>query len=402
MLRTTTRMIRSLSQQSVRTISRRSFSLRIESKQIQQARWISHSAKKLAINNESKLTTKPLLHQSQFSFSHLLNFLGMATAGSMAVGTGWLLYHYGLKNRETPIVGSYIDLSKDDHHGLIVSNKKFKRVGDKVKGDLSGAVVEDEEHHTLYLKKGAIDHLELMDELVIADFLNMVRPNDQPRCIIIEEMQETGKARFYTLSEILPNSMDLEDFLLKGNWREELDKIPMVGLGEALAGKLIFGTELKLANMLMTKKKDKHGQDCYVVTAIDHERPGEGLFSNAMFTSDPITMLNHVKDFGNIDDNIPLSGTQVASEFRQYAIDKGLVKEADVIAFYKKMIAVNPKKMDKIMRALDGDTGVMTHEEHEKFKTMIEHIQQRAHEFLVKHEHIPDPEIRKPSNGRSC
>lgn len=381
-------------------VPRRSFNLFAKNPQFPKVRPIRQ------FHSSAPLHLEPRLPQEKkSSCCYVLEKLGMACAASMFAGTGYMLYNYGMKEREIPIIGSYVDLTKDDHCGLIVSGKKFRTIGDKVKqlkGDLSGSIVENLENHCVYLKKGAIDHLNLIEELIIADFLNMLRPNEQPRGLIIEEMQESGQARFYTLSEMQPNSMDLEDFLLKVKWKEELEKVRMIGLGEALAAKMAFGTELKLANLLVTKKKDEQGQDVYVVTAIDHERAAVGFLGNDMFTSDPNTMIDQIKDFHAFDqemNNTPLAGSLVALQFRDYVLERELIKESDVVEFYKKMINVNPTKMDKIMHALDGGNGVMTHEERERFKYLIEKVQQRAHDFLVKNNHIQIMEERSKTHA---
>src|SRR5690348_11246895 len=43
----------------------------------------------------------------------------------MAAFTFWIMKEYGFRTREKKIIGTYIDLSKDNHRGLIVSSESF-------------------------------------------------------------------------------------------------------------------------------------------------------------------------------------------------------------------------------------------------------------------------------------
>ena len=204
MLRTTTKILRGFSQKPSfnKIISRPYYRRAMES----------------LLQPKPKTLTPEISNKPRASFS-VASAIGTAFAGSMFAGTGWLLYHYGFREREIPITGCYVDLTKNDHNGLILSNKKFKKVGEKVKGELSGAVLQNIDSNKNFLEKGAMNHASLIVEVVIADFLNMVRPGEQPASLIMEEMQDSGIARFFTLSEIYPDSMDLEDFVLNKNCR---------------------------------------------------------------------------------------------------------------------------------------------------------------------------------------
>ena len=253
-----------------------------------------------------------------------------------------------------------------------------------------------------------MNHASLIVEVVIADFLNMVRPGEQPASLIMEEMQDSGIARFFTLSEIYPDSMDLEDFVLNKNWREEFSRVPVVGLGESIAAKLAFGTEIKLANLLITKVKNAEGQERYVISAIDHEILGEDYFITKKFTTDPASLIYELRDFHPFDPDdpsakkLPLMDTEKGLEFKNYLLTQGIIKSEDVVEFYKKMIEVSPRKIDKVMTALDGGNGVMTDSEHHKFKSMIDEAQRHARQFLLDNNHIEESQAGRPKHACSC
>ena len=99
MLRTTTKMLIGLSRQS--------YSSKMLSRQY--CHRLIESLDKTAKNK--MFSTQPKKPSSSFSIG---SALGVLATGSMFAGTGWLLYKYGFKEREMPITGCYVDLSKND------------------------------------------------------------------------------------------------------------------------------------------------------------------------------------------------------------------------------------------------------------------------------------------------
>lgn len=190
------------------------------------------------------------------------------------------LISLSLKPRESEITDTAIDLEKNPHHGMIVDSSRFEHAGDKAKGELSGEIVRDKLTGFIYLKKGAESKDTLIKEFVASRWLALLRPGEQPDALILQECHDDGTARFYTLSRIYDNSMDLEEFIKRGDWREKLAKKPLIGLDVAIAADFLLAKnqDTKLANYIVIET-----EKAYVAACIDHEKWDASLLYSCAF-----------------------------------------------------------------------------------------------------------------------
>jgi len=154
-----------------------------------------------------------------------------------------------------------------NYKNLLVNASDFNYVSKKTKGSLSGCVVENKETGRRYLKKRADNLDKLEREFFIANLLTLINHN-QPRSLIMKEIDEDGQPKFYTLSEMRPNSIDVLEFIKRGDWKERIAKKPLVGADCALAADSMFGKHLdiKFANLIIEETPTHH-----IITTIDHE-----------------------------------------------------------------------------------------------------------------------------------
>lgn len=305
----------------------------------------------------------------------LLPFLPIATLVAA-------LYFFS-PERETPVLHAPIDLNSQSRKNFMVSSDNYIRVGDKPKGDLSGEIVEDKFDKTKrYLKKGAPHLKGLLQEFLISEFLEMIRPGIQPESLIMQELQEDGQARFYTLSRMYPNTMDLEDFVKQGDWKEKLAKKPLIGFEVALAADNIFAKQqdMKLANYIVTEKEDG-----FYVASIDHECAGANLFSflnQRLFSIDITGLILGVRDLHpkNEDNHAGLAGDPRAREFMLEA--SKFMDENNIIEFYKKIAAADTKNITALISSIDGTGGLITALETHPYFMEIADIQAGAVKFL--------------------
>lgn len=353
-----------------------------------KTRFFSGTVFRSLLFSEAKLT-KPSRHFSQFAseskpykpslFLRSLEIACSVTGAGMALGTLWMLKKYGLQNRQNKITGSYINLSEDNHSGLIVSSEEFEYVKEKNKGELDGNYVRHKKDGKLYLKKGAQSKHMLVAEFLISDFLNMVR-EEQPKCLILQEKQADGSAEFFTLSEIHDNTMDLEDFIKLTNWRENLKKKPLVGFEIAIASDLMFSKEkdMKYANYLVTETAD-----AYVVTAIDHEFSGDGFFAKQVFSYDIAEISKYIIDLYPANDfnRSEMAGDIRGIEFMEFVLKNQFMHKENIIQFYKMVSHVNMRNVQKLIDTIDKNNEVITKKQGREFENMMQSVQMGAKKF---------------------
>lgn len=285
--------------------------------------------------------------------------------------------------RETPVTHSKIDISSENRKEFMVDSSKFKRVGDKPKGELSGEIVEDELGNR-YLKKGA-QHLNgLLQEFLISEFLSMIYPGVQPDSLIMQEIQADDTARFYTLSRMFPNSMDLEEFVRQGDWKEKLANKPLKNFDVALAADFALGKarDMKLANYIIIEKDDG-----YYVATIDHEYAGDSYFGfyQPICTTDITKLCRGVNDIYPPDEynKSGLAGDPRAVEFMQEA--SKFMDEKNVLAFYQKIVDANTTHITALISSIDGTGGLLTALETHPYFNQLATLQERARKFLYSH-----------------
>lgn len=298
---------------------------------------------------------------------------------SLAVSSVSYMIYMVNQPREQNILHDPIDLSCKKSDNFIVSSANYFYVGKKIKGDLSGAIVQDKEGRR-YLKKGAKNLNALVKEFLISEILAMIYPGLQPESLIMQEMKPTGKAQFYTLSRIYDNTMDLEAFIRQGDWKEKLAKKPLIGFEVALAADNAFAKQqdMKYANYIIQERDDG-----YYVASIDHEFAGAGFMSFAnqtVFTTDIDNLTRGVRDLydASEDNHAGLAGDPRAHEFMIEA--KRFMKEEAIMTFYESLSQMDIKKADSFIENLEGTHGLISTDEGYKFFDEIEAVKLGASE----------------------
>jgi hypothetical protein len=212
---------------------------------------------------------------------------------------------------------------------------------------------------------------------------------EQPKSFILEERQEDGTVRFYTLSQILKNTMDLEDFITRVDWKEKLKQKPLVGLEVALAGDLMFAKQrdMKYANFLVTET-----EKAFVVTSIDHEFAGDGCLASQIYVSEPAAIVQYIRDLDAPDvsyNSGTLAGDPRAYDFIEYVFKQGFMHKENILAFYEKVAKVSARNVGHFIHAIDGENGLISDKERDEFQKMIDNVQYGAKDFLLEQHKSP-------------
>lgn len=311
---------------------------------------------------------------NRFRGQYDVSMLGLIAA----TAAGSLLFAYMMKDylgpRETEILQPVIDLKKNSHHGHIVDADDFTCIGPKPTGELSGCIVKHNATNETYLKKGAKSKKTLVKEFIIANFLTMLRPGEQPPSLIMEEKHVDGKARLYTLSKIYPNSMDLKEFISQPDYAEKIAAKPIIGFEVALASDMLFAkqADMKLANYVIIER-----DEAFYVVSIDHEMSGCGIHGKRVFVDDIKHLYSHIRDIstlisGNEDDPAEFVNSEAAQEFIHLAIPH--MKIENVERFYETVAAANIKVMTDLIDDIDTQDGVITREEGDEYLNYLKEI----------------------------
>lgn len=286
--------------------------------------------------------------------------------------------------REREILQHRIDLEHNPHHGYIVNSNDFEFVAPKPTGELSGSIVKNKNTGKLYLKKGAKTKDALVREFLISNFLALVRPGEQPPSLIMQEVHSDGQAQLYTLSEIFPHSMDIQQFILTHSNYADLFKLkPLVGFDAALASDHIFAeqSDLKFANLIIIEK-----EDAYVVATIDHEMSGKGPRAKCVFTDNPNKLIRSIRDIdstlgANDEDPSCFIDSSLAQDF---ATDtKPYMSRNGILGFYSRVGGVDLKEFYPVIDSIQGIDGIISDEEKMQYISEFNKIIQRARQFVV-------------------
>ncbi len=301
------------------------------------------------------------------------------------VGAIALLDHYSNPPREVEILHAPIEIKSQGSKKYIVNGGDYSYVAPKPKGDLSGAIVQDKEGRR-YLKKGAPHLNGLLQEFFISNLLHMARPEAQPEALILQEILPDGKARFFTLSRIYENSMDLEEFIRLGGWKEKLAQKPLIGMEVALAADNIMAKQkdTKLANILITETENG-----FQVGTIDHECAGASMWSfinRVRFTLNLDELSACVRDLypPSEHNKSGLAGDPRAKEFMLEA--KKFMKEDNVLAFYTRLTEVPIVECMALLAAVYQGDGLLPAIEMHQYFSQLEEFQALTREFLLNHE----------------
>lgn len=341
---------------------------------------IRGSSRRESLNSRTMNLVPAQVSPKRFNLGDFATFLMFGLSASAIAYISYLAN----QPRETKILHAPIDLSYYNRATFIVHSTEYIEVGRKPKGDLSGAIVEDKEGRR-YLKKGAKDLNGLLEEFLISDFLAMLYPGIQPESLIMQETQADGRARFYTLSRMYENSMDLEAFVRLGDWKEKLMKKPLIGFEIALAADNAFAKQqdMKLANYVVIEREDG-----YYVVSIDHECAGTNYFNIAnsiVFTTDIDKLVRGVRDLYPADEHnrAGLAGKPEAKEFMSLA--RTFMNEENVLSFYQKIAEAKISKVTDLISSINGVEGLITALQTHKYFDEVATVQSSAVKFMYDH-----------------
>ena len=286
-----------------------------------------------------------------------------------------LFYLHDKAKRERNITGLLIPESE-----LIISNEHLKIIGKKPRGDLSGAIVSYEKNGVAYLEKGAQDYEALVIEVIYSNLLSLLRPGVQPVAKIAQEKLNNGYSRFYSLSQMVENAVDIEQFIRDNkDWEEKLGSKPIKGLDVSLALDFMLAKhrDMKLANYLIIDQGSS-----YEIATIDHEFANRGITHNEFF--DGIAsqhfldeMVQCVKDlYPPSDENKSgLAGDIRAKRFFEIARPQMTIE--NVNAVYKKVAELNYDRLIDLTEKLNK-SGFLNESELQHYQTHLFAIRDAA------------------------
>lgn len=347
------------------------------------------------------------------------NFKLAATLLSLTAAAG---YAFSLSAKattpakETIIKLPAIDLSEyNDERRLIVDSGEFEIIGRKPKGHLSGKMLKHKATGDIYYMKGATSFENLVKEVLFAETMRMIEPK-QPKGLLLQDTQPTGQAVFYTLSQVHPGSVDLEDFVEQELYKD--DK-PLLGMKTAIMMDLLFGkqSDMKLQNYVaipLSKGDTFHGQvvdqDSWGVVCIDHEIALTGirfLTRNKSQTRDElddfieIHLQCLIRDYSEGSEPNPgqvappkLANDPRVSEFLDIALT---TDDRDVDGVYARLAGENTafpmlESMVAILCQHHKNHGIMSHEDHRHHLETLRSIQDKACRYVNKHGLEPNEE----------
>lgn len=330
---------------------------------------------------------------------------------SLAAGIGYamkLINDATTPPKETPVIMPPIDLSRyTDKNRLIVDLDEFEIVGDKPKGHLSGKMLKHKETGEIYYMKGATSLDALVKEVLFAETMRFIEPK-QPKGLLLQDRQPDGQAVFYTLSQVHPGSIDLEDFVEQELYKG--DK-PLLGMERAIAIDMLFGkqSDMKLQNYVAIPLKagdTYHGevveQDAWGAVCIDHEIALTGI---KILTRNKSQTYDDFKAFSNmgclirdrVEGNEPnpgqvappkLAGDPRVKEFLETALDTDNYDKIDRIYLQLAGEATAFPVLEGMVAILcehHKHNGNLPHEAHREHLELLRGIQDNACEYVARH-----------------
>jgi hypothetical protein len=321
--------------------------------------------------------------------------------GSVLAFGGYTAYKAKLEPREREIYGKPFEIAGRIGSPSCCGMKDFevvKRSGssENCNGSLNASLLKNKQSGKLYLKKGAKSRDALIREVAVSRALAILRPGIQPQSLLMQEVQSDGSVRFYTLSEISPNSMDLEDFAKQGNCAEKLAKKPMEGLEVALAIDALFSkqSDTKLANLILIEKEDR-----YVVASIDHEQACSTMFSRynqEVATKDLDRLVGYLRDLHAPEDGVPkvgMMGDPRAVNFVKTA--RKQMRSESVVEFYKAFAEADFSPLVDELRLMSKFSNIVT-------KADVIYYKKRLAGMQVKAQALVDSAAREQSPANTA
>lgn len=249
-----------------------------------------------------------------------------------------------------------------------------------IHGSLESRIVTDKNTGDRFIKKGAHSADTLKKEFMYSRFLHAAFPNSQPQSYFVQKKLGENEARFYTLSTIYLNSMDLEEFIRQPNWRDLIVDKKVLYLDRALTldGLLAKQQDTKYANLVI-REFATH----YEIISIDHEFAfGTTLVSERpILTHDPIKLISMLKDLQNPDTDrvIGLQGEIVAHEFIDAVFDD--MSTATIYDTYQKVAETDTKPIINTCRLYAASGTLFALADCEHYEKKFDKIKKLAREF---------------------
>lgn len=321
--------------------------------------------------------------------------LGLGLIGAGIVGSLGGLAFLSNEPREREIRAKAFDLSGEKSTNLYKAEgfQPYIRGHGTEAGSLPKNVLQDTETGQLYIKKGARSRDTFLREYVIANALALIRPGEQPRSLLLQDdVRKDGSARFYTLSEIYPNTKDLRQFIEEGNAVEKIKEKPITGFEQALASDGIFAKQqdAKYANYIITDTGS-----AYVVATIDHEFGGESIRymnNKQIFTTDLALLANFVRDLFSQEEgdicNAPAPAIGMAGDARAIAFMDEAKKQMDrekVLDLYQRVAETDFQPLLDRLELMSRHSDLVKPKDVIFYSTLLKEMQAKAKEFVALH-----------------
>lgn len=303
-----------------------------------------------------------------------------------------------LEPREKKIIGNAVDLDDGNPH-LVMNSDDYKKIAKTEHGSLHNRVMTNKKTGQLYIKKGAHSEGRLVKEIFIANIFALIEPNLQPQTGIMQKRHLNGRARFFTMSKVFENSMDLESFIRQDDWKEKLQKKPLIGLDVAIAKDFIAAKQqdMKFQNYLVVEK-----EHAYVVVSIDHELAGENFYrslNRVEFSVNIDAMIQSIRDLHNPQDpDFPGSIGGLTSDPRGTEFIKavrGNMREENIVAYYKAFGEADFQPVfDQVEALRKENTGLITKHDCGNYRRETLALQKKAREFVYIYENKERPSLR--------
>ncbi len=338
---------------------------------------------------------------------------GLAKAGAIITTTlaGYQLYKKINEPRESDIVGQVVDFSAPVP--IPPKSTEKKKSAKPRHGSLNAHYKKTP--HSLYLQKSAKNKGLLLREVMIGQLLHLIAPNRQPKSMFYEKRLSSEKSQYYSLSEIAPHSVDLEDFLAHEDWKKKLEKKPLLDLDTTLLTYTLIASQqdCKFANIILIEHEDH-----YEAAVIDHELSGERFFSinHRHLSLNPKHMLTQIKEVGQAVCNSPGEVSSIkeqfstphstAKAFYEYILEnkEQYFSKERMLDFTKRASTVSVAPSLQALETFSEQSGLYTEKDIKAWKAEFARIQQTAKTFFDENqfndsaiEHAIQNNIKQPT-----
>lgn len=314
----------------------------------------------------------------------VVDMIAYGFVAGMVFSVGYVMYEAYFKPREVEVYAKALEL--DDSIATATSPEKFSMPAEESKADrgsLDNKIITHRASGDTFLMKGASSRFDLVKEYFISNALNMMRAG-QPKALLLQDRSQgdsAGTARFYSLSHMQPNTMDLQKFIENGG----IDKIkekPLIGLEVALASIGLFANQqdCKYANLIVREFDDR-----FEVYAIDHEKAFVRFISHnhRELTTDFDQLGGYIRDMHPKGCELPPLGMiddPRAAAFLEAA--KTTMDAERIVDFYRAAASTDLAPLFSELEAIAAKSGIVTAGDISYFRKEAEAIKSEAQAFV--------------------